>query len=360
MQDGFPIQFQDFCLISAGNVDPRPSYHNANQIWPVGYRCSWHDRITGSLFVCEVADGGDCGPIFKIHRYPCTMQSIPVGSTVLSKAKPVSKGDDLVGEDNLATYQAVDDDIISTITLLNEDSPPCLEIYLSTSKREDEVHNSQLNLNLEFLPQRMGNSVVDVVGLIENIGEFQVEGRSTSSVWEMVSKALLYACHETYRQKGAIKFFCSHEVYGMNGNLDTADSLSRYCYSDGFVSISPLVQNENEFNMARETLLKWLSQDRFGLDADFVQEIIEQLPGATACPEYKNLNDRKHDSGLQTVGSGFLLAEPKDNSASGCSRGYRLELVDKEDILKRGPCPKGRPFNSKLPSYLMGDSLQVP
>ncbi|KAL0336157.1 UNVERIFIED_CONTAM: Methyl-CpG-binding domain-containing protein 9 [Sesamum radiatum] len=157
----------------AGIVDPRPSYHNTDQIWPVGYRASWHDRITGSLFVCDVADGGDSGPIFKIQRYPCTMQSTPVGSTILSKKKQIPcKGDD----------------------------------------------------------QRSGNLIGDAVGLNDVIGDFQVEGRSTSSVWEMVSQAFL-----------------------------------------------------------------------FGLDADFVQEIIEQLPGVTACSEYKNLNDRKHNSGLQTV-----------------------------------------------------------
>ncbi|KAL0336156.1 UNVERIFIED_CONTAM: Methyl-CpG-binding domain-containing protein 9 [Sesamum radiatum] len=173
--------------------DPRPSYHITDQIWPVGYRASWHDRITGSLFVCDVADGGDSGPIFKIQRYPCTMQSTPVGSTILSKKKQ-------------------------------------------------------------------------------------------------------------YPAKG---------------------------------------------------------MTRFGLDADFVQEIIEQLPGVTACSEYKNLNDRKHNSGLQTVGSGFLLAERKTNFASGTSKRSQLKSGDQADTLKRDPGPPGKPLNSSLPSYLLGDALQV-
>ncbi|KAL0357936.1 UNVERIFIED_CONTAM: Methyl-CpG-binding domain-containing protein 9 [Sesamum calycinum] len=260
--DGFPIQFHDFCLISAGIVDPRPSYHNTDQIWPVGYRASWHDRITGSLFVCDVADGGDSGPIFKIQRYPCTMQSTPVGSTILSKKKQIPcKGDDQVSKDDLVTFEVVDDDSISTITLLNEDSPPCLENCLTNSKREDEHPG--------------------------------------------------------------------------------------------------LVQNENEFNMACDMLMIWLNQDRFGLDADFVQEIIEQLPGVTACSEYKNLNDRKHNSGLQTVGSGFLLAERKTNFASGTSKRSQLKSGDQADTLKRDPGPPGKPLNSSLPSYLLGDALQV-
>lgn len=293
------------------------------------------------------------------------MQSIPVGSTILLKTKPAScKGDDIVGKDDLATFQVVDDDSISTITLLNEDTPPCLDNCLSTSKREEEVHNIQdnsSNSNLEVLPQRPGNLISDAVGLNDIIGEFQVEGRSISSVWEMVSQAFLYACHEMYKQKGAIKFFCCHDVYGMNNeNLDCVDSLSRYCYFEGLISIPPLVQSENELSMACEMLLAWLNQDWFGLDADFVQEIIEQLPGVPSCSEYKKLNDRKHNSGLQTVRSGFLQAERKTNNASETSKRSPLKSGDTEDTLKRDPCPPGHPLNSRLPSYLMGDALQVP
>ncbi|KAL6571818.1 hypothetical protein OROHE_002687 [Orobanche hederae] len=363
ISDTYPIQFQDFCLISAGNVDPRPSYHNTNQIWPIGYRSSWHDRITGSLFVCDVADGGVCGPIFKVQRYPCTKQSIPVGSTILSKTKPASSiADDKKG--NLASLEVVDDDSLSTITLLNEDSPPCLEDCLSTPKREDEAHNSRednsSNSDSEFVPQRSRTLAGDAAGANDVIGEFQVDGRSTSYVWEMVSQTLLYAFRETYMQKGAIKFFCGHYSYGINNeNLSIGESLLRYCYFDGLSSIPSVVQTENEFNMACQMLLMWLNQDRFGLDADFVQEIIEQLPGASACSEYKSLNDRKHNSALQTVGSGFLQAERKNNSASGTSKRAQIKVYNTEGALKRDPFPPGEPLSSRLPSYLIGDALQV-
>lgn len=362
-QDGFPVQFHDFCLISAGNIDPRSSYHNTSQIWPVGYRCSWHDRISGSLFLCDVADGGDSGPIFQVKRYPCTMQSIPVGSTILVKKRPASCKGDIEGMDELSASQVVDDDSISTITLLNEDTPPCLENYLSI-KRDEEVHNikedNSSNSNLEVLPQRPGSLVHDAVGLNDIIGEFQVEGRSIPAVWEKVSQAFLYACREMYKQKGAIKFFCSHDVYGMNNeNLNGVDSLSRYCYSVRLASIPPVVQSENELNMACEMLSAWLKQDRFGLNEDFVQEIIEQLPRVPACSEYEKLNERKQNSGLQTVGSGFLQVEQKTNNGLENSRRSLLKLGETEDTLKRDPCPSGKQLNSRLPSYLMGDALQV-
>lgn len=364
-QDGFPVQFHDFCLISAGNIDPRSSYHNRNQIWPVGYRCSWHDRVTGSLFLCDVADGGDSGPIFKVKRYPCTMQSIPVGSTILVKKKSTSCiGGDIEGIDDLAASHMVDDDNVSTITLLNEEIPPCLENCLPTSKREEEVHNisedNSPNSNLEVLSQRPGNLLSAPVGMNDIIGEFQVEGGSIPSVWEKVSQAFFYACHEMYKQKGAIKFFCSHDVYGMNiENLGSVDSLSRYCYFERIASIPQVVRSENELNMACEILSSWLKQDRFGLDEDFVQEIIEQLPGVSACSEYEKLNERKQNSGLQTVESGFLQVKQKANNASKNSMKSLLKLGETEDTLKRDPCPSGKQLNSRLPSYLVGDALQV-
>ncbi|KAL8519010.1 hypothetical protein ACS0TY_010093 [Phlomoides rotata] len=362
--DGFPVQFHDFCLISTGNIDPRPSYHNTSQIWPVAYRSSWHDRVTGSLFHCDVADGGEHGPIFKIQRYPCTTHAIPVGSTVLRKMKSAScNGDDIVGKDDLTTCQVFDDDSMSTITLLYEDTPPCLDNFLSTPKREEEVHNlhednSSIS-NMEVLPLRPGNPITEAVGLNDFVGEFQVEGRSTSSVWEMVSQAFLNGCKELYEQKGVVKLFCNHDVYGIDsGSLDGGDSLSRYCYFGG-LSIPPLVQSENELNMSCDMLSVWLKQDRFGLDADFVQEIIEQLPRVSACSEYKKLNDRKNNSGLQTVGSGFLQTERKTSSVSETSKRSLLKWGDTEDTLKRDPCPPGKQLNSRLPSYLMGATLQV-
>ncbi|XP_075496132.1 methyl-CpG-binding domain-containing protein 9-like [Primulina tabacum] len=252
IHDGFPIQFQDFCLLSAGNVDPRPAYHNINQIWPVGYRCSWRDKITGSVFVCDVSDGGERGPTFKVQRFPCTTQFIPVGSAILSWTNSVpSKGNDRMGLDELATSPLVDDDDLSIITLLNERSPPCLENFVSKSRSNDVVYNSgqntSSNSNLECGLPWAGNSIGEL-GHSSVIGEFQLEGRSTSSVWEMVSEAFMYAFHEMFKRSGAVKFFCGHDIYEMNNeNLDNTDSLSRYSYCGAPINVPRLIQNERDF-----------------------------------------------------------------------------------------------------------------
>ncbi|KAI3850822.1 hypothetical protein MKW92_039305 [Papaver armeniacum] len=54
-----------------------------HHIWPVGYRSSWHDKVSRSLFVCDVVDGGSSGPIFKLRRCPCSASVIPDASIVL-------------------------------------------------------------------------------------------------------------------------------------------------------------------------------------------------------------------------------------------------------------------------------------
>lgn len=51
-----------------GTVDSRPTYSDDKQIWPTGFRSSWHDPETGSYCISEVGDGGDSGPVFRVTR----------------------------------------------------------------------------------------------------------------------------------------------------------------------------------------------------------------------------------------------------------------------------------------------------
>ncbi|PHU02823.1 hypothetical protein BC332_28074 [Capsicum chinense] len=350
--DGFPVQFQDFFLISAGNIDPRPLYHSTSEIWPVGYMSSWHDRITGSFFACEVADGGDPGPVFKVRRFPCTVHSVPIGSTVLLTSKCDSHiGEDNVENGNSATSTLIDEESISIQVMLEECSPP----VLNSDAHTDENMNSLTGIFRNICP--------GVIGQGDNIGEFSVEGRSSSSAWEMVSQTLLQACIDAYKKKGVIQFCCTHDVYKMDEQESSGvGSLSKFSYIGGPVNFPGLVQSNFEFKTACEKLEKWLEQDRFGLDADFVQEIIEQLPGVSACSNYKFVTKRKHNA--QTVGNGLLQAKRKnhmqDESEAVESLGISGTLkkhVEDADI--RRPCPSGKPFCTKIPAFLIGDTLQV-
>jgi len=83
---GLPLQYQDFFITSLGEIDKQASYHNCHQIWPVGFTSYWHDRVTGSLFECEVCDGGSFGPVFKVRRLPCSVFPLPEALTILSQS----------------------------------------------------------------------------------------------------------------------------------------------------------------------------------------------------------------------------------------------------------------------------------
>ncbi|CAK9137780.1 unnamed protein product [Ilex paraguariensis] len=372
VKDGFPVQFEDFFLISVGKVDPRPSYHNSGQIWPIGYRSSWHDKVTGSLFVCDVSDGGDSGPIFKVQRCPCSTWSIPNGSTVLSMTSGSLDREGKEWKDDSAIFGMVDDDNTAIELMLTEHNPPHLDddISLCSMERGNEDFDFQeadrLTTDADFLSRSSGNINLDNPGLGDSIGKYLVEGRSPSSAWEMISQTFLNACRESYKQRGVLQFCCKHDVNRMNVEATgTFGSLSKFCYFTGPVNIPHLIQSDTEFDAICEMLAKWLHQDRVGLDVEFVQEIIEQLPGVDACSEYKSLNRRRVNSTLQTVGSGYLLAKRKsdqqveEESDIFFSAYKRPRKQVFEGSQMRDSYPLGKPLSSKLPAYLVGDVLQA-
>lgn len=361
-----------------GEVDPRPSYHGTNQIWPVGYRCSWHDKITGSLFACEVTDGGEHGPLFKIKRYPCSTQLIPVGSTVLLPPN-LSLEDGRCKIDSDDTVFQDDDECTSIHMLFSDDSPPNLE-YNELSNFRDNFDEAPLSEPYKSLEIRSnysslnGRSPTTHKEPEDHIGEFLVEARSSSSVWGMVSRTLVHACRKAYEQTGVCKFSCKHEQLRrwsscfVSVNEEAAedlDSLEKFCSMSGPVNIPHMIRNDDELNTSCKALLKWLERDRFGLDVDFVQEIIERHPHINLCKEYTFLNKRSEKTISKTVGSGFLRVVRKGHlhekgadisTLKGCQR--PTEHVVKNPMMKTY-CFPGKPLSSKLPTELIGDVLQV-
>ncbi|KAJ4830037.1 hypothetical protein Tsubulata_027695 [Turnera subulata] len=360
--DEFPVQFEDFFILSVGEVDPRPSYHNAAQIWPIGYKSSWHDKITGSLFVCNISDGGDCGPVFQVQRFPCSAKPIPIGSTVLSRPS--------FGAENRKVSTIHDVDVFEDINvemMFSESSPPHLDfdVMHSAGYEAHDVYNSQPMC--ESQSQNIAKQSTNHKRFGDEIGEFQVEGRSSSSVWRMVSENLVRACREIYQRNGVCKFCCSHDTSGWCPScvildnvraIESTNSLAKFCHTSGPFDIPCEIHSSNELTNCSEALGKWLDQDRFGLDVAFVQEIIEQLPGVHACVDYTFLNKRCKKSELHTVGSGFLLAKRKsdardereaDGTLRGCKR-LRKQAAQR--------CPPGNFLSSKLPIDMIGDVLE--
>ncbi|XP_042497972.1 methyl-CpG-binding domain-containing protein 9-like isoform X2 [Macadamia integrifolia] len=382
-KDGFPIQFGDFFVVSVGEVDGRPSYHDTSQIWPVGYQSCWHDKITGSLFTCEVLDGGNFGPFFKVTRRPCSEVHIPIGSTILSRPNLGRSNSNFEVEcDDPSTFDISygNDDNIQLI--LSDPCPPLLEnIYLSCFRSclsETSAFQSMGSLTPQFscLPEKPGECLPKNSGVSDQIGEFSVEGSSTSSVWGMVSQTLLGVCRDVFKRIGTFQFLCKHDLDGaFPPGLDAADantndvsgSLAKFCYLSGPVDIPRVTCSDTELESLCIVLAKWLDQDRFGLDMEFVQEIIELLPGVHTCSQYEFLKKRSCYSTSHTVGSG-LLAKRKNEAIGeevealdGSCREYKRSR--KQDVV-RGPetsnhCPPGKLLSSRLPAELVGDVLQV-
>lgn len=330
--DGFPVQFEDFFVMSAGKIDTRLSFHNTSQIWPVGYRSIWHDKFTGSIFINDVLDGGESGPIFRVHRHPCTNQSIPYASKVFCITKCGPNGTFHNDNDD-------DDNDTNTHMMFTDDSPP-------PHLNDDNSWKITSSLTLTSKPE------IDLQNDV--IGEFSVEERSISSAWQKAVETLLKGFQDAYRDKKAVHFCCKHRFDGQYlGSLSNFDSLGKFSYLAGPVNRVPdKIQTIDELETCDGVLRKWLEVDRFGLDVEFVQELIEQLPGVTLCSNYQLLNSRCESSGTQTIGSGFFMALSKNglqhSAVSNCMRRTH-----------KRPSPPGNMVASNLPPHLIGDVIQA-
>ncbi|KAL5974479.1 hypothetical protein ACLOJK_031144 [Asimina triloba] len=380
-----PVQYEDFFLLSLGEVDLRSSYHNRSEIWPVGYRSSWHDKITGSLFKCEVLDGGNSGPVFKVRRCPCSVQStvspVPSGSTVLyhpNVKKDDAKGrvgSESVGVSMNCEYYDEENDIQM---LLSDHSPSqldvtsCLSSGLAEAFHGSFMHNLGMrtldNLPAQFncLPEGTNELVLNNLYLKDAIGEFQVQGRSSSSAWTLLARTFTDTCCEAFKHSGSLQFMCEH-----NGNEEPSEPedgigpVARFRKSSGPIDIPNAIWSNDDLESSCEALRKWLDQDRFGLDMDFIQEIIEQLPGAQACSQYKFLKERSYYPSSQTVGNGRLLVKRRrneeDSSSDLCKEHKKPRKQDLEEQRKAGDhlLPPGQPLSAKLPAELVGDVFEV-
>ncbi|XP_038982660.1 methyl-CpG-binding domain-containing protein 9-like isoform X2 [Phoenix dactylifera] len=380
---GLPVQYEDFFVVSLGKIDLRMTYHDNYQIWPVGYKSHWHDKVTGSLFECEVSDGGNAGPVFKVRRRPCLISPIPSGATVLLH-KNVNK-DDM--PERMEIFRMTvdadcdnDDDILMLLSVPDQSQQDLLSCFSSNLGETSYESSVQINMQKPTvltpdLNCHSGRSS-DASRMRDEIGEFYVEGRSSQSVWKMVSHTLLDACREVYKQSGCLQFCCGHNSrklssYSGNRTLEALDHLvplAKFCCFHGPIATSRIIQNDSELEATCKSLAEWLSHDRFGLDVGFVQEIIESLPGSHACSHYQFLNDRTDFSTSWTVASGLLLAIEKNGeqgeevASCGLYRGHtksRLKDIAEDSQSRDHQTPPGKPVSSRLPAELVGDVLQI-
>ncbi|KAG8058343.1 hypothetical protein GUJ93_ZPchr0002g26350 [Zizania palustris] len=368
---GLPVQYRDFFITSLGEIDKRASYHNCYQIWPVGFMSYWHDRVTGSLFECEVCDGGNFGPLFKVRRLSCSVFPLLDASTILCqngarKAETIeTKESNSLLED---TANDTDDNILMLLSDhsgTNQDLLSCFSNDMGTKRTS--LSCSDVQSSSRSIPTVLPHSGTD------KIGEFTFEGTSPSSVWRMISCALLEACEKMYKEHGRLVFFCTHDSAKHsfdNGsgcqNFGPYTPLNRFCSSYG-PNISRVIEKESDVEHTYSVLKEWLYQDRIGFDLEFVQEIVESLPRSGACSNYQFLCNRAEFVSSLTVASGALRVVHKNGQSNGDFMSYGrhgsvvTELQDHTQPSGSNirELPPGRSVSRKLPPELAGEILQI-
>ncbi|PIA62058.1 hypothetical protein AQUCO_00200203v1 [Aquilegia coerulea] len=363
-----PVQYEDFYVLRLGEISVRPSYHIRTEIWPVGYQSRWHDKITGSLFTCDVCDGGDSGPLFMVRRCPCPLSPISNGSTILMRPTPGR----LEGISSSVIPSDIEDD---TVKFYLSDPDPRGQDLLSCLRSDLNEAYNECGLPSSILSEEPYEVSSGNVAVRDEIGEFCVEGRSYSLVWAEISEKLVSACREVFTKSGSFHFYCKHELgiidsgSGDDNTEVTLGSLTKLCCLSGPVNIPHVIRSVNELDTSCKALSEWLKQDRFGLDVEFVQELIEQLPGAQSCSGYELLDTRREYPTLQTARNGPLMTKRKrevqckeglasDKLLTECKKQRMEGFFQTHDRDVRYP-PPGKPLSTKLSAGLVSEILQV-
>lgn len=334
-------------------------------------------------------DGGDSGPVFKVKRSSCSRLPVPVGSTVLYKSNlgqlAGQHDENNFGQNDEKNFGQHDennfcvDEDYSILMMLSDPSPQehdllsCLGNTISSNDQTSEGRFFETS-PFEGKPKHV---LIDNKVLPDVIGDISVEERSSFLAWGRVCEKLIDACQNVFTQTGTFEFFCKHAVEATclskwdikDQKLDVnVDTLTKLCGLVGSADIPSIIQNRKAFEVSSELLSKWLDQDRFGLDVEFVQELLERNLDATACQEYVRLKERETCSSSLTVGNGFLLAKTKDgvdltsekpidDSTESCQTS-NIPAVNDHGI-DDNFFPPGKPVSSRLPPPLLSDALQV-
>ncbi|OEL31191.1 Methyl-CpG-binding domain-containing protein 9 [Dichanthelium oligosanthes] len=375
-----PVQYGDFFITSLGEIDNRTSYHNSYQIWPVGFTSYWHDRITGSLFECEVCDGGNFGPFFKVRRLPCSVFPLPDASTTVCP-NVVRKADTMETKESSVVIEDAANNTDDNISMLlsdfsgtNQDFLSCLSNNMEGKENLGCSNVQTSNMTEPAVLSYSGSlswaSTKDA-NMHDKIGEFSFEGTSPSSAWRMISCAVMEACEKMIKEQGHLVLFCTHSSEktsfdcgsGSQNTDGPCNLLTRFCSSNG-PRIPRFIEKENDVESTCALLKEWLYPDRTGFDLEFVQEIVESLPKSSACSNYQFLRNRTGFNSSLTIASGTLLAVNKSSPSNGDAmshgrHGSRPQDHSQPSSLSIRELPPGNPFSRKLPAELAGDVFQV-
>ncbi|AQK60163.1 PHD-finger family protein isoform 2 [Zea mays] len=372
-----PVQYSDFFITSLGEIDNRTSYHNSYQIWPVGFTSYWHDRVTGSLFECEVHDGGNFGPLFKMRRLPCSAFQLPDASTTVC-LNVVRNADTIETKEGSDLIEDTANDANDNISMLLSDFSETNQDFLSCLGNDLEGKESLGCSNVETKDMTVPDVLSDPgsfswaptndANMYDKIGDFSYEGTSPSSVWRMISCAMMEACEKMYKEHGHLVLFCTHSSekspFDYESGPQRTDGpfnlLAKFCSSNG-PKVPQFIEKENDVQSTCALLKEWLYPDRIGFDLEFVQEFVESLPKSGACSHYQFLCNRTGINSSLTIASGTLVAVNKNSPMharhGSVVSGPQDHAQPSSSSIRE--LPPGNPISRKLAPELAGDVFQI-
>ncbi|BFI41667.1 methyl-CpG-binding domain-containing protein 9 [Marchantia polymorpha subsp. ruderalis] len=389
-----PFKLGDLVIESLGHIALQRRYWDELHIWPVGYRCTWHDRTTSSFCVSEVADGGSSQPIFRVSRKFCLtvvelgdVKGAPVDvnvdipektrkdsptKEVGTKTSPVdnpSSGFHRVKNPFGSVYDVEEEESLKALLGDMESFPSTVQYenvkVCEDSRIADGTCNPDTTAVLEKRDDRQPRDI---------IGEFSVEASSTAEAWKLYAEQFVERFQKASENFGPLLMMCTHETPA---------------------AVEPVTRQDLE----SKDLLQTLSQDRFGLNETLVIGLIERLLNSDKCSGYKSLKQRglswraqepvevtvqpprlrirekarKHRKAPEvSVEDGTGAAELADvivKDAIG-KDDIGKDAIGKDAIGKDGadvsvlrgerpPPPPGHSLRLRLPSEYVGDVLQI-
>lgn len=279
LEHQLPLQCMDLRVEALGVVDLRPGYNSDNVVWPVGYRCSWHDGVTGSICISEVVDGGRLPPIFRVTRRSCNVSLDSCDDGRYPK-ESVSENPDKSGiEVRLEAEKTGTKSELNLNHVYDEEDELSMLQGTLTSFTDGDLcvpiardNYSQLDLNEATCPGSIAlekGSTMELnhqpkrtlQGEGDEIGEIVVESSSSWGAWRLLAEQVVKRAAELYG-KGSLQLGCKH----VESSLLSALGLNVSNSAEGKL-------HDAQFFFSK--LYDWMGQDRFGFNIPVIQKYLE-------------------------------------------------------------------------------------
>ncbi|KAH7352873.1 hypothetical protein KP509_19G068300 [Ceratopteris richardii] len=283
LEHQLPFQHMDLRVDSLGVIQLRAGYYDDHFIWPVGYRCLWHDGVTGSVCISEIIDGGHAHPIFRVTRKSCKSNLCDDNGFLRKNAAPMEEisGMEICqasgkaqGKPHLTMDHVYDEDhdlnMLQGALTSFVDGDVCVSLEDNSNNQwvKDSSQNGYSGCTaVEGIPLKPGSFGFDQTSedKEDQIGEIVVEDSSPAGAWKLLAEQVVNRILKLH-ERGSFEMGCKHSdssflsVFALNNLSNMQSSTSA---------------KANDVHIFSTKLLEWISQERFGFNIPAVQKHFE-------------------------------------------------------------------------------------